>query len=284
MDKPAIRTLSNSSTNVRDLIVPGRNIVAVHCKRRVTTRGGAMSTSDCMRRRSVPRFDERRWATLQISDPMTKLAAAYQIRGDQRAIDQLVERRPKLAGPDRRPVHPGDKKDWQRAIELYSKGITAKTTDVDLLSKRARAYEALKNWDAAAADWSRAASGNPDGAKLLAEFARRLAAGGQVPLARLSLKSPKHFTNDRWQADPENDLVAAELAQLLLDKEENESRTRWTVLKPSEMKSKGGATLSKLPDESILASGRTVGGSLPCRVDARERHQPQGHASGGTDA
>ncbi len=57
------------------------------------------------------------------------------------------------------------------------------------------------------------------------------------------------------EAEPENDRVAAELAQLLFDREENE-RHRWTVLKPSEMKSKGGATLSKLPDESILASGK----------------------------
>jgi hypothetical protein len=51
-------------------------------------------------------------------------------------------------------------------------------------------------------------------------------------------------------------MLAAELAQLLFDQEANESRTRWTVLRPSEMKSNGGATLSKLPDESILASGK----------------------------
>ena len=58
------------------------------------------------------------------------------------------------------------------------------------------------------------------------------------------------------EAEPENDRAAAELAQLLFDKEDNENSTRWAVLKPSEMKSKGGATLSKLPDESILASGK----------------------------
>ena len=57
------------------------------------------------------------------------------------------------------------------------------------------------------------------------------------------------------EADPEDDLVILELTQLLLDKEENESRTRWTILKPAEMKSAGGATLRKLDDDSVLASG-----------------------------
>ena len=142
------------------------------------------------------------------------------------------------------------------AVDDYAHVVTDTTTDEDLLTKRARAYEALRNWEAAAADWSRAATGNPDGAKLLAEFARRLAAGGQVPLAKAQFEKSQALYERRLEAEPENDLVAAELAQLLFDKEDNESRTRWAVLKPSEMKSKGGATLSKLPDESILASGK----------------------------
>ena len=192
----------------------------------------------------------------KLTDPWEKLAAAYQLKGDRQAIDRLVERRPKLAGPVGDLFTQEPNKDWQRAVEIYNKGITPQTTDADLLSKRARAYEALKNWDAAAADWSRAASGNPDGAKLLGEFARRLAAAGQLPLAKAQFDQSEALYARSLREDPENDMVAAELAQLLFDKEENENRTRWTVLKPSEMKSKGGATLSKLPDESILASGK----------------------------
>src|SRR5205085_464418 len=100
------------------------------------------------------------------------------ILGNEAAIDQLVQRRPQLAGPigDLFTQGKDEDKDWRRAISLYGKAITAVNPDVQLLSKRARAQEALSNWDAAAADWSRAALGNPDGAKLLAEFARRLAA------------------------------------------------------------------------------------------------------------
>ena len=125
-----------------------------------------------------------------------------------------------------------------------------------LLSNRARAHEALKNWDAAAADWSRAATGNPDGARLLAEFARRLAAGGQPSLANGQFEKAQALYERSLQADPENDLVAAELAQLLLDQHENANPARWTVLKPTEMKSEGGATLTELDDHSILAGGK----------------------------
>src|SRR5262249_9606847 len=127
--------------------------------------------------------EQQRVALLKLTDPWQKLAAAYRRQGKQHAIDQLVERRRKLAGPigDRFPQGKDEEKDWRRALALYNKAITEKTTDIDLLSKRARAHEALGNWDAAAADWSRAAARDPDGAKLLGEFAIRLTAG-QVPL------------------------------------------------------------------------------------------------------
>src|SRR5262249_24401470 len=83
------------------------------------------------------------------------------------------------------------------------------------------AYEALKKWDAAVDDWARAQG----------LYERML------------------------EADPDNDLVAPELTQLLLDKHDNENPGRWKVLTPTEMKSEGGATLTKLADHSILAGG-----------------------------
>jgi tetratricopeptide (TPR) repeat protein len=145
---------------------------------------------------------------------------------------------------------------WPEAVADYTHVVTPETTDVDLLSKWARAQEGLQNWEAAAADWSRAATGNPQGAKLLAEFARRLAAEGQVALAKAQFEKSQALYERLLEADPDNSLVAAELAQLLLDKSyENENATRWTVLKPTEMKSEGGATLTLRPDGSVLASG-----------------------------
>ena len=153
-------------------------------------------------------------AATKLTDPWEKLAAAYQLKGDQRAIDRLVERRPKLAGPVGDLFTTGANKDWQRAIEIYSKGITEKTTDADLLSRRARAHEALKNWDAAAADWSRAASWKSGrGQDCSREFARRLAAAGQFPLAKAQFEKSEALYTRSLAADPENDVVAADLAQ-----------------------------------------------------------------------
>jgi eukaryotic-like serine/threonine-protein kinase len=187
-------------------------------------------------------------------DPWVQLAAIYRSRNEWEAVDKLVASRPQSAGPI------GDlfaaAADWRRAIALYSKVIAETTTDVELLSKRARAQEALKNWDAAAADWSRAATVNPDGAKWLAELARRLAGAGQSPMAKVQFEKSQALYEKSLEADPENDLIVPELAQLLLDKEANEKPIRWAVLKPTEMKSKGGATLTLKDDGSILASGK----------------------------
>jgi len=207
---------------------------------------------------ATPDRELKRFAAMKLTDPWQRLAAVYQLKGEPQAIDQLVERRTKLAGPIGDLFIQEPNKDWQRAVELYTKGITPETADALLLSKRARAYEGLKNWEAAAADWSRAATGNPEGAKLLAEFARRLVADGQVPFAKAQFEKSQALYERSLAADPDNDLLVPELAQLLWDKQENEDPSRWTVLKPSEMKSKGGATLSKLPDDSILASGKNT--------------------------
>ena len=144
---------------------------------------------------------------------------------------------------------------WPEAIRDYAHVVTQETQDVDLLSNRARAHEALKNWDTAAANWSRAAAGNPEGAKLLAEFAQRLVAGGKSPLATSQFEKARALYERSLEADPENDVVATELAQLLLNQHENANPTRWTVLQPTEMKSDGGTTLTLQPDGSILASG-----------------------------
>jgi len=194
-------------------------------------------------------------AASKLTDPRQKVAAAYQLEGDQRAIDRLVKQRPKLAGFIGDLFTQEPKKDWQRAVDIYNQGIAPETTDVDLLSKRARAYEALQNWDAAAADWWRAATGNPLGVRLLAEFAQRLAGAGQVPLANAQFDKVQALCERSLAADPENDVVATELTQLLWDEHETRNPGRWTVLKPAEMKSQGGATLTKLDDDSILAGG-----------------------------
>jgi WD40 repeat protein/tetratricopeptide (TPR) repeat protein len=91
-----------------------------------------------------------------------------------------------------------------------------------------------------------------------AELARHLAAQGRTRLANAQFEKAQALHEGRLQAEPESDAAAewaAELAQVLLDMQEQQTAARWTVLKPAEAKSKLGATLSILPDHSILASG-----------------------------
>ncbi len=84
-----------------------------------------------------------------------RLVAAYHDIGDQRASDEVVKRYPEAAAAigDRYAAE----KDWDRAIAEYSKVITDRTADGNVLVKRAVAYEATGQRDLAAADWQRAA-------------------------------------------------------------------------------------------------------------------------------
>ena len=57
-----------------------------------------------------------RLAARKLTDPWQKLAAMYRLEGDQQAIDRLIERRPKLAGPigDLFTQGEDEDKDWRR--------------------------------------------------------------------------------------------------------------------------------------------------------------------------
>ena len=208
---------------------------------------GGLSVSD-----DPTAFDRstRQFAAMKLTDPWQKLAAAYRILGNQQAIDELVERRPQLAGKI------GDwflqDQDWQRAVEIYSRGITPDSPNLDLLSKRARSSEELKNWEAAAADWSRAAAGNPAAAKLLGEFARRAATGNQLAIANSQFKESQTHYERALKADPENNVTASDLAQLLFDMAASKDQPDWVVLKPAENQAEGLPELAVQDDGSIL--------------------------------
>jgi tetratricopeptide (TPR) repeat protein len=95
-------------------------------------------------------------------DPAERLAAvevAYEGK-DQSALDSLVKAHP-AAGGRIGDLYAADKS-WERAVAAYSKAITPETRDAKLLAKRAEAYEKLKQWDLAVADWTRASQQQPD--------------------------------------------------------------------------------------------------------------------------
>jgi tetratricopeptide (TPR) repeat protein len=145
-------------------------------------------------------------------------------------------------------------KRWPEAIVDYAQVITPETTDAVLLSNRARAHEALSQWNAAAADWSRAAGASAEGITWLTGFARRLDMAAQAPLADAARAQARAWLEEKLTKEPENPALAEELARVLLEHVDQNSG-RWAFLKPVEAKSQLGATLSVLPDQSVLASG-----------------------------
>jgi tetratricopeptide (TPR) repeat protein len=151
--------------------------------------------------------------------------------GDKGAITRLISRHTSLAATIG-DLEFGDK-EWKRAIAAYDQAITAKTRNADLLGRRARTEEALKNWDGAAADWLQAATGNPEGASMLVEFARRLAARGQVPLADATRAKARRLFGEKKVKDAENAPLAAELGNRL-DKLAAALREqkRWSEIEP----------------------------------------------------
>ena len=98
-----------------------------------------------------------------------------------------------------------------------------------------RADEALHDWDAAAADWSRAANGQLEGAPRLAELRGDLPPPARFRWRRVRSRRLKHFTS-ALEADPDDERAASGLAQLLLDQDKQENPCAWVVLTPVEMK------------------------------------------------
>jgi tetratricopeptide (TPR) repeat protein len=84
-----------------------------------------------------------------------------------------------------------------------------------------------------------------------AELARHFAERGNAPLAEAARTKARTLMEDKLAKEPENTALAAELADLLLI----DTGSKWTVLKPTDMKSQGGATLTELEDHSILVGG-----------------------------
>ena len=104
---------------------------------------------------------------------------------------------------------------WPEAVDDYAHVITPETTDALLLSNRARAHEALEHWDSAAADWSRAAAEDPEGAIWHAEFAGRLVARGQLALVKPQLEMARALYERSLAVAPDGTPVAAKPAHAL---------------------------------------------------------------------
>ncbi len=90
-----------------------------------------------------------------------------------------------------------------------------------------------------------------------AELARHFAERGDRALADAARTRARASIDAKLAKEPENSALAADLADLLLS-----DTTPWRVLKPTEMKSEKGATLTLEGDGSILASGINADGDV----------------------
>ena len=185
-----------------------------------------------------------------LSEVSRKLPVVYPDGVDQPTLDSLMGEDPEMAGVIG-DAYAGER-DWAQAVALYSRGIQQDAPSLGLFAKRAMAYEQKKNWEAASADWLRAAPGNPEWSRRLVALVQRLTDSGEFALAESVRAKARLLFEQKLVEKPEDSASAAELADLLLEA----SPSGWTVLKPTEMKSEGGATLTLLDDSSILAGGK----------------------------
>src|SRR5262249_11473447 len=100
-----------------------------------------------------------RLAALRLTDPWAKLAAAYDVIGDQQALDRLLKHHPEAASGV------GDlyaaSRDWERAIAEYCKLLSDRPADVALLTKLATAYQSCGRSREAVLYLARASAANP---------------------------------------------------------------------------------------------------------------------------
>src|SRR5262249_3866817 len=89
-------------------------------------------------------------------------------------------------------------------------------------------------------------------AQFQADLARQYAERGNARAADAARTKARALFEAKLAKEPGNTACATELADLLLEG----SRAKWILLKPTQMKSAGGATLTLLGDGSILSSGK----------------------------
>jgi len=146
--------------------------------------------------------EPKRWAALNVADPWAKLAAAYQVLGDQQALDQLLKHHAAAA------AGVGDvyaaTQDWERASAEYGKAITHQPADVALLTKLAAAYQSAGRTREAVPYLAKLSAANPADTVLSLQVAPLQAWFGQekeLAATRLRILAFAKDTNDPTTAE-----------------------------------------------------------------------------------
>jgi hypothetical protein len=100
---------------------------------------------------------------------------------------------------------------------------------------------------------ARAMSSMPDDPGRWIDLSRQLARFGRTKALETVLARVRAIAARRVSRDPDDEVAAAALAELLPD---SGAFPGWTILQPTVMASAAGATLTRLSDGSVLAGGR----------------------------
>ena len=99
---------------------------------------------------------------------------------------------------------------------------------------------------------ARAMGALPDDPGRWIDLGRLLARLGRTKESETALAKARSLLERRLSRVPDDEVAAAALAELLPDAGESRG---WTILQPDVMTSAAGATLTRLPDGSVLAGG-----------------------------
>ncbi len=167
---------------------------------------------------------------------------------------------------------------WDEAIEDSSRLLERDPDDLEARLIRARASLALDDLEPAGSDVDRSLRKAPEDPRFLAlageihnRRGHRLMEQGHPEEARKSWELARAAYETLLRLHPDQADAAARFADVLLQSRDTEATSQWDTLRPVEMTSSGGATLTGLSDGSVLASEKnpdldvytlTVRGSL----------------------
>ncbi len=150
--------------------------------------------------------------------------------------------------------------EWETLLDalcLYRQAhevIVGKTPATDPVERlyRAVGYQRLGEPQKAETEYKAVMEARPDDSEPWLVRARQYAAAGDPELAKADLVRAESLANQALARQPSDADAASTIAEILLDRVEQGG---WRELKPSAVKSEGGATLTVQPDRSVLASG-----------------------------
>ena len=150
----------------------------------------------------VVRIGRKSYAARKLTDPWTKLAAAYHFHGDQSNLEKLLKQHFYTARELANFFQ--QLGDWETAIEYHSKLIANEPSDAALYIQRAATYIDSEKWGLAEKDWARAVELQPENAESAFALFRK---------------------TDRWKA-------AAQFGKQMVEQNPDSSALQWLEVSP----------------------------------------------------